>query len=418
MRILHLLDSGSPGVGATLLRLAAEPLSRIRSIEHVAIVVGNEQDVALAERCGVPVAGRIPAPLRRPLLGRRALRSTLEHFREAGRGVDLIHTWSADSLLAALSIAPDVRLLATLPIGPVAGLSTTALALALEQRPAALTALTPQIASEFGLAGIADDRIRVIEPAVNPGMLAGRDAARHALRQRWGAGSRTLVLGLLAEPPRWSDARLGATIATIVALAGYEVKLVTHSSAMRRSETHRWLRDAELEEILVVEDQLAEPWSIVHGLDAALVLGADASSDDLHAMGGAFSWLVGGGRQPHPSPSVMPMLWAIAAGVPVVAEATSSFASILTDGVNGLLVNAGDVNAAADRLIRLADDRQLAGRIGAAATALAASRFHVSAFCVRLKELYLEVASGDWSAPAQQADPDVAIERRGAIPVH
>jgi glycosyltransferase involved in cell wall biosynthesis len=87
-------------------------------------------------------------------------------------------------------------------------------------------------------------------------------------------------------------------------------------------------------------------------------------------------------------PGVMPLLWAMCAGVPVIAEASEAVRDIIDDGLSGMLVEQHDVNAAADRVCRLMDDPTVAGRIGMQGRAMTERRYHVSAFCVRLKELY------------------------------
>jgi hypothetical protein len=417
MRILHLLDPGSPGSGASILKLAADPISRIRSIDHVPIVVGNDHHAAVAQRCGIDIAGHIAAPARRPILGRHALRALLDEYENAGQGIDLIHAWSAESLLMALGAAAPVRILGTLPIGPAGGLTSKALAIALEQRPVPMMALSSQIASEHALSGVPAEDIHVIAPAVNETSLNADQAARTTLRHRWSAGPHTLVVGLLAEPPEWSDARAAATICLMAELAAYDVRLVVHPSAARRVETRRWLRDSGHEELMTIDDEIAEPWRIVHGLDAALVLGDDTSTDDLRAMSSPLAWLVGGGRRLHPSPAVLPLLWAAIAGLPIIGEATTTFSSIIDDGASGLLVNKGDVNAAADRVMRLAEDRQLAGRLGSAARSMARTRFSVSAFCVRLKELYLNAAmEPEEKTPAGPEAVQTAARLRQPLP--
>jgi glycogen synthase len=65
--------------------------------------------------------------------------------------------------------------------------------------------------------------------------------------------------------------------------------------------------------------------------------------------------------------------------VPVVATAVGGIPEVVRDGENGLLVPAGDVNAFAHALRRLAEDRALRDRLaaGAAASVAGLSREHV-----------------------------------------
>jgi glycosyltransferase involved in cell wall biosynthesis len=60
------------------------------------------------------------------------------------------------------------------------------------------------------------------------------------------------------------------------------------------------------------------------------------------------------------------LMEAMATGLPVVASRLSGIPELVTDGVDGLLVQPGDAAALADALARLADDRPLRERLGAA----------------------------------------------------
>ena len=64
------------------------------------------------------------------------------------------------------------------------------------------------------------------------------------------------------------------------------------------------------------------------------------------------------------------------------------------DGRSGLLVGQHDINGACDRIVRVYDDRTIAGRIGNAAAKFVSENYHVSAFCVRLKDAWSRAASG------------------------
>ncbi len=93
-------------------------------------------------------------------------------------------------------------------------------------------------------------------------------------------------------------------------------------------------------------------------------------------------------------PGIMPLLWAMSAALPVIAEASDAVMDIIEDGHSGLLVDQDDMNAAADRIIRIYDDSTIAGRIGMQARSLVQRRFHTSAFCVQLKQAYERLIAG------------------------
>lgn len=72
------------------------------------------------------------------------------------------------------------------------------------------------------------------------------------------------------------------------------------------------------------------------------------------------------------------VLEAMAAGLPVVATTCGGMDEAITSGVDGILVPVGDVDAMAEGLRSLADDRSMASRLGTAAAATAARHFDLS----------------------------------------
>jgi glycosyltransferase involved in cell wall biosynthesis len=130
---------------------------------------------------------------------------------------------------------------------------------------------------------------------------------------------------------------------------------------------------------------------------------------DLAGAGSPFSLLTGGGRRLRPMPGIMPLLWVMSAAVPVIAEASDVMRGVIEDGSTGLLVDQHDLNGASDRIMRIYDDPTIAGRIGSEARRVVRRDFHVSAFCVRLKETYLRL-SGRARGDEETADrPEPAL---------
>lgn len=395
MRILHLIDPHSPGGGACTLRLLAEPLQRLRSVEQDVIVIGSRWHADLARRCGVEPIGQLAPPANQPALARRALARTIRLREKACGPYDVIHAWTANTAALAIMAAPNRRRLATLAVGPLTGLATQLFLMLSEQHNLPLLAASSAVQREYRSLGVDRRSISVLPPAVNPESSPSGDRA--ALRRRWGiddSSSSTFVVGLLSEPVNWADARMAVNVVVRATATGRNLKLLVHQSAPRRIEARRWAAKLGYHDLVIVDDEVAEPWRIVHGLDAALLIGGDLNSMDLSGAGSPFAILTGGGRRLRPMPGVMPLLWAMSAGVPVIAEASDAVKDIIHDGQSGLLVGQQDLNAASDRLIRLYDDPTIAGRIGMQARALQQKRFNVSAYCVRLKEAYQRLAAG------------------------
>jgi glycosyltransferase involved in cell wall biosynthesis len=79
---------------------------------------------------------------------------------------------------------------------------------------------------------------------------------------------------------------------------------------------------------------------------------------------------------------------AAAAGRPIVASDVTGCREVVRDGVEGLLVPLGDVDAAARALVRLAGDTALRLRLGTAAHARFAERFTEAAVVRTMTEFY------------------------------
>lgn len=89
----------------------------------------------------------------------------------------------------------------------------------------------------------------------------------------------------------------------------------------------------------------------------------------------------------------MAVLQAMACGRPVVATRVGGVAEIVRDGIDGLLVPAGDVAALRDALRRLSGDPDLRRRMGEQARERVRARFTAGRCAQELVEVYQEVAA-------------------------
>ncbi len=104
---------------------------------------------------------------------------------------------------------------------------------------------------------------------------------------------------------------------------------------------------------------------------------------------------------------------AAAAGRPIVATDVPGCREVVRDGREGCLVPFGDTDAAAQALVRLAGDRALRLRLGAAAHARFQQRFTVAAVKAVFTQLYLSLLS----APGRQREPDAEAEPAAPRPI-
>ena len=79
---------------------------------------------------------------------------------------------------------------------------------------------------------------------------------------------------------------------------------------------------------------------------------------------------------------------ALAAGRPVVATDVGGVGDVVRDGVDGFLVDVGDVDAMAARLAELAADRKLGARLGAAGKERVLRRYRVTRLVEDVDRLY------------------------------
>lgn len=90
----------------------------------------------------------------------------------------------------------------------------------------------------------------------------------------------------------------------------------------------------------------------------------------------------------------MSLLEAMAAGLPVISTRVGGIPELVRDGVDGLLVEAGDVDALAEAIATLAADPARCAACGAAARARVVAGFSDSVLMPRLHALYDTVLDG------------------------
>lgn len=135
--------------------------------------------------------------------------------------------------------------------------------------------------------------------------------------------------------------------------------------------------------------------ALVASLGVADVVELVGHVDDVAGELSRLDVLVHASRVPEPFGQVV--VEAMALGVPVVATGEGGPAEIVTDGHDGLLCPAGDVDALADRLVQLAEDRALRVRL-ADAGRRSAERFAPERVAAEMERAYR--AAAKWPAVA------------------
>jgi len=86
------------------------------------------------------------------------------------------------------------------------------------------------------------------------------------------------------------------------------------------------------------------------------------------------------------------LLEALACGLPSVATNIGGIPEVIEDGVNGFLVQVGDINAATEKALLLMKDDSLRATFRENGLATAADKFHSSTIVNQYEKLYYEVA--------------------------
>jgi glycosyltransferase involved in cell wall biosynthesis len=92
-------------------------------------------------------------------------------------------------------------------------------------------------------------------------------------------------------------------------------------------------------------------------------------------------------------PLGLAVLEAMATGRPVVVTAAGGLLEIVSDGIDGLLVPIGDVDATAAAIVRVLDDPPTGKAMGQAARCTVESRYNADGYAARIQDLYLSLTS-------------------------
>ncbi len=369
MKILHLIDPGAAEGGPCTLRMLWEVLCRLDGV-HDVLLIGTARQRELAARCGLTVVGSLGASVRHVALGRTALGRFLRASETAAVGYDLVHAWSLRGAVLAGLAMRGRRVVASVlgppVLGRAAGLPPRALG-RISARVGRVLAASPAVRDTCEAAGIDGALLSVVRPGVDHTAIDPDDRA--ALRRRWDADEDKLVVGLLGEPANNCDARTAVTAISQVALTGRDVRLLVHPDAIARTGVRARLGKLGMSRLLLVDDEVAQPWRVASGLDAALIITR------------------------YPS-SVLPVVWAMAAGVPVIVETSAAMRQIVPIALRGLLFAPGDFSAVSECILRLFDD-DAAGRIDPAFGDRVAKSFSADVHAERLGDVYRQLAGGE-----------------------
>ena len=384
MRVLHLIDAAGPQATGTTLALLKDSQPPPGSGGARVVLLGGSKLRLAAHGSGIRNPAALGVPFGHALGGIAAVKRMLKDW---GR-FDLIHTWSIGTLVLATLLQPRCPRVLTLTIPPTKrqagwlGVLTTI--------PGAsrsvLLPISNTIRRAVLSAGSPKACVHVLRPSIDLGRIP-RDRGQ-ALRAAWGIhDDHTKVVALLGDPLGAADA-MDAMMAVGLAAESYgsarpdRLRLLLHPDQHRRTRAQHALQIVGRSRRLSQEPGLAHPWTVLPGCDVALVPAAPCTGavsnngPDLQSGGG------------------LSLLWAMAANVPIVGEATYGTSEIVEDRHSALLARPRAPRFLAHRIRQVLDDRDLAWRVRDTARHEAFSYFSKHRYGQNLQLVYAQVLGG------------------------
>lgn len=361
---LHLIDANSPQARpVTLALLRATAAAEADS--HV-LLLGPPALGRAATSARLEGAQRIGVPRGRAELGIAVLRRVLRALGEPA----VICAWSAGALRAARWLRPRTPCVACLTQQPdramIRAVSSSwrgrwasgARLAAAAVDPVIAAPLQPHVATfvqrpRDGEVHESGGAIALPPPGVGVQVQTGdpeRARWRDALRARWGSDRidpREHVVALLSDPPEAADAQtalllIGLIRETLAVHAGTPpgLAVLVHPAQRHRHRAEEVLMHVKTPVRVIQDADLAAPWRVLPGCDAA-VSAADARGGLALAAG-------------------------LAAGVPCVAPDSPRHRLLLSHGETGLLAPRAEPRHLAAALQRMIEDPAHAAALGAA----------------------------------------------------
>ncbi len=329
MSLLHLIDPDDPAGCGTSLAWLADLLSQAPSDGSKVCVLGEPDSVACARRLGLRADDRCPAPSWKNPAALWQLRSMLKQPPS-----QTVHTLSLSAAKWALRLAPQQRRIVTLAQVPADPAASWALRRLIHDPRTRFAALQEETHDWLVGRGVALERLERLPLAIRPRRTGDTDRA--AIRESWGlTDPRIKVVVVLADPPASIEALHALFDVGLVSVAGRNVRLVMSPRAHAMQRAWHVQQTAGREPIMILDSRVEEPWTLLFACDAALVMNDGLS-----------------------------LLWAMSAGLPIVAFDTPALRRRLEDHHTALLAPPDSFGQVARRICQLLDNPELAARLG------------------------------------------------------
>ncbi len=393
MKILHLFDPANDQNGPMALALAAASIGRLQGIQEEAWLFGSSKLKRDAQTAGLVNARFVSTPMGDPMLLAGRLRKLLLSQPHD----TLLECWSPRMFQTARILAPRLARILRVTRPPSANEQKLIRAtLADDTTPSLALAISATLRHHLITHGINASRTLTIPPGID--LSLHQPSLRSKIRKSWGldpdhSTEQEKIIGIIGDPAPLVDAYQGIMATglaevsltsgtTIGAGASHSAqanyiyfRVLIHPHQHRLSISFTAVQHFRDPGTIIQDANIEAPWLTLPGCDAAIAVGPHASG--------------------------LGLLHAMAAGVPIVAEATHANCEALEDQHNALLSKPGWLQGLSHNLVKLSQNPDLAWRLKENARQDIYSTYSRSTYCTRLSRLYHALIAGTLPAQAE-----------------
>jgi glycosyltransferase involved in cell wall biosynthesis len=376
LRVIARLNMGGPAIHVANLAAGLESRGYHTTLVAGSLARGEDSMAFLADRLGVSVVA-VPEMEREvsPLNDARSIRHLAHLIRETRPHILHTHTAKAGAIgRAAALLAGDARppIVAHTFHGHVLkgyfGPARTAFFRQVEQVLASasdvLVAVSPEVRDELVDLGVAPrEKFAVIHLGIPLEERLGGPAAGLDLRHAYGIPQDSFVIGWVGRMTGVKDTGAVLRIAAAVRDRGVDAALCLVGDGPEHEQLEQLARELRIARHVYFVGYQAEVAPYYELFDAFVLPSVNEGTP-------------------------VSAIEALASGTPVVANRVGGVPDVVRDGLDGFLVEPGDVEGAADRLVELARDASLARRLGAAGKERVLDRYSVERLVDDVDRLY------------------------------
>ncbi len=376
MHILHVIDwSSSESLGTTL-ALIADLMREFERGEddHRLCVLGSDEMIDRCNKIGLVGFDCLRVGLGDAMLGWPMFRRYLKKLRGEW-GVDVIHAWSLGCAALAKMTARELTCVCTVTQMPHVSWKNMVVKYVVGKRPVSIVATNQTIGKALFLSGLAASDIGVVRPGLDNSRL--KNGLRSDLRRSWGVDDSTNVVFLAGDPVCRIDVMFACCVITALCATGHDMKLMVSQGGLDVEREMSSVEQLGVKEMIILDERVDRPWEILAGCD--IVLAIDTRSENSGNGHSKRNTGAGGG---------LSLLWAMAAGIPIIGEAVEGIEELVRDKKTGLLGRAGHAMELARLMKDVLDKKDYGKELGLSARTEVYQRYAVRYCADDIKSVY------------------------------